>query len=179
MASQDVQQREYPSFEEEEEDDGSPDSASGFRAQARRELRYLQQGKEVPDTKSQMASRLGRFQGRFEEQMTGISSIIRQRAVTSQFLADCACVRDGNSTWDDEIAHPKIAQSMMNSLTSHEISIQIPRCGNPLFEQFSEVTHCRQSPNSDHIAQADSHHFTSPDPHHVTSQDSRQVTSSD
>jgi hypothetical protein len=100
-ASQDVQQRPYPSFEEEYEDDGSPDSVSGFLARTRRELRYMQQGKEFPDTEAQMAYRLGWIRGRLEEQRPGISSVILRIAVRSQFLTDCARVQDGNSTWDD------------------------------------------------------------------------------
>jgi hypothetical protein len=61
----------------------------------------MEQGKEFAETEAQMASRLERIQGRLKEQMAEISSVIRQRAVRSQFVAACACVRDGNSTWDD------------------------------------------------------------------------------
>jgi hypothetical protein len=38
--------------------------------------------------------------------------------VRSQFLADCASVRDGKSTWDRSMAHPKIVQSATDSFRS-------------------------------------------------------------
>jgi hypothetical protein len=97
----DIPQGERPSFEEEFENAGSPDTVDGFLAQIRHQLQYMHQGREFRYSHDLMAHRLGRIQGRFEEQMHGIASEVIQRLARSQFLADCVSVLQGGGTWDD------------------------------------------------------------------------------
>jgi hypothetical protein len=98
---QDVRDREGAPFDGDDEDPRSTEKVDGFLRQLRHELEYMQQGKAFRYSRDLMAHRLGRIQGRLEEQMRGVDPKLILRSARSEFLADCVSVIRNGTEWDE------------------------------------------------------------------------------